>query len=97
MVLEYAMRLMVEYNPVISLVEMRYDVHELERAYEAPASKTEAMVLEDQLAPDYSIRNALIEEFGPDDLNETRLNACVNKFSEVYYSLPESGNYLKGF
>lgn len=97
MIIEYAMRLMVEYNPARTLIELRYDVHELERAYEAPASKTEAMILEDHQAPDFSIRNALVEEFGVEDLDESRLNACVDKFAEVYYSLPVSGNYLKGF
>jgi hypothetical protein len=80
---EYIKNVLITENPVKSLLEHRGDVPYLDTVFDPISTSIRIFIVDDHMAPDSALRLVMVEEFGSNDLVETRLLNCIARINMI--------------
>jgi len=80
---EYIKNVLITENPVKSLLKDRGNVSYLDTVFDPISTTIRIFIIEDDMTPDKALRLVLIEEFGSNDLVESRVQNCIARINMI--------------
>lgn len=78
----YILQCLVIENP-INGYENNRDMHDLQNLYEDTSVRISVMISEDFVPPGKALYDSLSSEFGPENINKTRMDAVYNRIYQL--------------